>query len=453
MHERFAAWLEGLASGFVELDELAGYHLEQAWRYKHELGEPDAALATRAGARLAAAGRRALWRSDYRGAASLLERALELTRPLRLDVHLELDLAGAWWEEAPARAVAIAEDAARRAHAQGDELGEVLARIVTAVNRAVAAPDADVDELEALARSVVHRFEAVDDHAALAHVWHAIVLTAYFRCRFAEMAQGSEQALHYARLAGQGPRHLFFLEDALSSGPMPADEALRVLDAALPANAPPRPLLNRARLLAMLGRFDEAWPLARAADARWRELSGKGSSHELAEVAALAGDYEEALACLRVYCEWCEEHGHVGWLSTYAPMQGRFLCKLGRHDEAEPLAERGRELGDEQDAMTQMLWRQVKALVHASRGEHAEAERLAREAVAISEPTDSLEFQANALCDLAEVLHAAGRLDEATSALEQALKRFDSKRSLAMLKQVRLRMVEMRGPTASAELA
>ncbi len=95
LHERFAAWLERHGADVVELDEILGYHLEQAARYLEELGLPDAVLAGRAGERLAAAGRNALVRGDERAAARLLERALALTRPLRLDVHLELDLVGA----------------------------------------------------------------------------------------------------------------------------------------------------------------------------------------------------------------------------------------------------------------------------------------------------------------------------------------------------------------------
>ena len=93
LHQRLAGWLGHQGKDLVELDEILGYHLEQAARYKAELGRPDPALAERAGDHLAAAGRRALWRVDEPAAASLLERALELTRPLRLDVHLELDLA------------------------------------------------------------------------------------------------------------------------------------------------------------------------------------------------------------------------------------------------------------------------------------------------------------------------------------------------------------------------
>ena len=41
LHERFAAWLEQRAEELVELDEILGYHLEQAARYKQQLGQPD----------------------------------------------------------------------------------------------------------------------------------------------------------------------------------------------------------------------------------------------------------------------------------------------------------------------------------------------------------------------------------------------------------------------------
>jgi tetratricopeptide (TPR) repeat protein len=126
-------------------------------------------------------------------------------------------------------------------------------------------------------------------------------------------------------------------------------------------------------------------------------------------------------------------------------MLGRSLCALGRHEEAEPLARLGRELGDEQDAMTQALSRQVQALVHARRGHHTQAEQLAREAVAITERTDALNLQGDALFDLAEVLHAAGRSDEAAAAFAQALERYQQRNNLAMAAQVRERLAELRG--------
>ena len=61
LHEGFADWLEGNAS-LYEQDEILGYHLEQAARYRGELDGDDpraSALAERAGGRLAAAGRAA----------------------------------------------------------------------------------------------------------------------------------------------------------------------------------------------------------------------------------------------------------------------------------------------------------------------------------------------------------------------------------------------------------
>ena len=42
LHQRFADWLEEHGDDLVELDEILGYHLEQAARYRAELGQPDA---------------------------------------------------------------------------------------------------------------------------------------------------------------------------------------------------------------------------------------------------------------------------------------------------------------------------------------------------------------------------------------------------------------------------
>jgi tetratricopeptide (TPR) repeat protein len=133
--------------------------------------------------------------------------------------------------------------------------------------------------------------------------------------------------------------------------------------------------------------------------------------------------------------------------STYAPLLGRSLCALDHYDEAEPLAQLGRELGGEQDFATQALWRQVQARVHAHRGEHAEAERLAREAVAIVERTDATNRKGDSLCDLAEVLAAASRTNDAAAALEQGLEHYENKKNVAMVAQVRPRLDALRKTT------
>src|SRR5207237_340434 len=82
LHQRFAGWLaEHAAQHASELEEIVGYHLEQAYRLRAALGpagERELDLAGRAAEILSSAGRRALLRSDMPAAANLLRRALEL---------------------------------------------------------------------------------------------------------------------------------------------------------------------------------------------------------------------------------------------------------------------------------------------------------------------------------------------------------------------------------------
>jgi tetratricopeptide (TPR) repeat protein len=196
----------------------------------------------------------------------------------------------------------------------------------------------------------------------------------------------------------------------------------------------------------MLGRFDEAGAVARDASQRLLELTGgaDGGEYTLADIAALAGDHETAARHLRGFCDFLTEHGQRGLLSTFAPMLGRALCILGRYDEAAPQAQLGRELGEEHDVATQALWRQVQALVESHAGRHEQAEKLAREAVELVDRTDALNFAGAALSDLAEVLLVGRRAGAAAAALEQALERYERKKNLAMVAQVRPRLEELR---------
>jgi class 3 adenylate cyclase len=312
LHERLADWLEARVDDVVEPDEIVGFHLEQAARYGAELGQPELRLAARAGAHLAAAGRRALWREDVRAGRVLLERALTLTRPLRLDMGLELDLADAYSRETPQAAVEIAEAAAERAREASDEVGEAAACVMAA--RCRLPLDDRVDELERLARAALPLLERARDHAGLVHVWGALGDVAGFHCRYEEWAEAWEQANRHALLAGQPGTGTIPLAFVLVLGPRPADEALRALGAALPGDPRPWTSLNRAVLLAMLGRFEEARPLADGASERERELRGaRFGDWPLAEIATLAGDHEAAARYLRRFCDLLEQRGQPGY--------------------------------------------------------------------------------------------------------------------------------------------
>ena len=130
-------------------------------------------------------------------------------------------------------------------------------------------------------------------------------------------------------------------------------------------------------------------------------------------------------------------------LSAAAANLSRAMYALERLDEAEVWAVRAEELGAS-EVVTQMLWRQIRAKVLARRGDHPEAERLAREAVAMGEDTESLNGQGDAHADLGEVLLLGGQRDGAVVALEQAVERYESKGNLVSAQRARARLAEIR---------
>jgi predicted ATPase len=82
LHQRFADWLDQIDTEHLpESDEIVGYHLEQAYRYREELAPVDDAareLGARAGERLGKAALRAMRRADVSATIGLAERALAL---------------------------------------------------------------------------------------------------------------------------------------------------------------------------------------------------------------------------------------------------------------------------------------------------------------------------------------------------------------------------------------
>jgi tetratricopeptide (TPR) repeat protein len=86
----------------------------------------------------------------------------------------------------------------------------------------------------------------------------------------------------------------------------------------------------------------------------------------------------------------------------------------------------------------------LQARIQAGRGDRDAAERLARRGIESIEQTDQLTWQGDAWWDLGEVLLRGGGSNGAVAALEEALRRYERKKNLAMAAQLRLRLDAVR---------
>jgi class 3 adenylate cyclase/tetratricopeptide (TPR) repeat protein len=449
LHERFAGWLEQHGPGLVELDEILGYHLEKACQYRAELGLPaDDGLTVAARRRLGAAGRRAMARQDFGAAVSLLDRAAALVPAAEIDLALEIDLADAlFFAGRGGNALRRAETMAERASAAGDRVGELCGRIEEGTLRLYLEPEGVTEQLAALAEEALPVFQAAGNDLALYIGYSGLGQVAHRRGQMDSRLEALERAFAHARRAGLPYDLLGARGSARYFGTTPVSELLTWIEEQETRGGRNSFFLRRWRgaALAMLGRFDEARAILAGVRA---ELSERGRGIPLAvttgwtsvDVELLADDPSAAAELGAEGCRLFDELGEKGFLSTAAGKLAQALYALDRLEEADAWADRAAKLGASDDAFTQMLWRQVRAKVLAHRGEHAEAEQLAHEAVTIGEATDMLDKQGDTYADLAEVFLLIRQADEAATALEQALDRYERKGNLVMAGRTRERL-------------
>jgi tetratricopeptide (TPR) repeat protein len=233
-----------------------------------------------------------------------------------------------------------------------------------------------------------------------------------------------------------------YLLHAQYYGTTPVEECLRWLDEH-PELERRSVLPLRDRLLAMLGRFDEANRLLSAVADRVAELGVVRFQTSLAlhrfDVAMLEGDASRAELAAREACETAETAALLSNFMWFCCNLAQALLALGRDDEAEQWLEHGREIAPSEEPVPQMLSRQVRGKVLARRGELGEGERLAREAVTLGEETDMLNAHADALIDLAQVLVLAGQ--DAQAELDRALGLYERKGNLVMAGRTRSKLL------------
>jgi class 3 adenylate cyclase/tetratricopeptide (TPR) repeat protein len=445
LHVRFADWLDKHGDSLVERDEIVGYHLEQATRYQAELGQPEPTLAERAAERLAAGGRRADDRGDYRGALALLTRAAELLRPIRLDLALELQVAFLMSTEDGRAGAEAADDVANRAEGAGDHSGALLARAMALILRSGVGDVLPGEEAEELCHRALAAEETRGDARRLALLWELVAVAAQHRMRNDAAVEAAQRGVGYQRLGG-GLSMSGILDWALILGTRSAEEGLRTLDELQGSRPPGAGDLSRAVHLAMVGRFDEAWALGQARADHLHEVTGsagEGASY-LALVANIEGDRERACRHYRDLLAAFPSGTAIS--ASYELPLARDLCYLGRYEEVEPLLHHARSVP--QGPALRAMGSGVEALTLAARGRLVEAEASARTGVAVAaDEMNNLWLEAWAHEDLATVLERAGRTDDAHEELERALTIWERKGCLPCADRIRAQ-IDSLGRTA-----
>ena len=453
LHERFAEWLDGIgAEHLPERDEIVGYHLEQAYRYRVELApEDDAAraLGLRAGERLGAAARRAMERADGPATIALTERALALL-PERhaLRPGLLSDLGYSLRERGDLDGAETAFSAGLSA---ADAVGDQAARALLEARIAALASmrGGRMDEAIIALRKAVDELEALGDEAALGET-----LFLYGQHLSWDVGEASDVLERGASIAAKLGNHR--LESACIGwlaieafwNDAPVDDGLRICARLGPATTSGES--GRLRYIAgnlklMAGREEEGRADIEEATRRLRELGREvdadAYSMSTSCVLILAGRPQEAEQMLRPVRDALVSYGETAYRSTVSGVAAFALAAQGRYDEAEEFAQESKALGAPDDKSTQEYWRASMARVLAARGEHREARRLADESFTFLPRKRGID-RALLCVSSAEVHRAAGELEEATEALRRSLEICERKGNVIGVAYVRELLAE-----------
>jgi class 3 adenylate cyclase/tetratricopeptide (TPR) repeat protein len=459
LHERFADWLDGSAvAPAFERGEILGYHYEQAYRLRAELGSADGRLAARAGSRLVPAGQAALERADLTAAKGLLERGIDLLPgedPVRLVGMLDLARVLARLGELE-RSERVLGTVIAEAQSARDVPAEARARLVLTFVRFRLHPEFRTEEGLREALELAATLERADDRAGVADAYTRIGMHRFMLGHGGEGRIAFERAAVLAREAGDEAVERAALASNLrpiAYGPTPAEEGIAFCDSLAESDVvnvadKAHALQVRALLLAMAGDFDGS----RSSSVRARalieefELTLQRGIYAidvgLAEL--VAGDLDRSERELREGHDLLVEIGDTGVRSSLDAILSDVLFLLGRDDEALVFAEASRTAGAIDDLDSQPRWRGARARVLARRGEHEEALELVGEALALLEPTDFIGQHAY-VCDVhGEVLTASGRPAEAVAAVERAIAFHEQKGNVVSAARSRAVLDELR---------
>jgi class 3 adenylate cyclase/tetratricopeptide (TPR) repeat protein len=453
LHERFARWLEPKAGDrALHVEEITGYHLEQAFRYRGAVGPHDervVALGQRAAHHLGRAGQRALDGGDVAVAANLFERAtaaLDEADPRRPDLLVSLGMARTATGELEG-ALEVLSEAVERAEAEGDRRTRRRASVEHARIEFLTGRIGP-EEARTEAEGAISELEALGDDQGLAKAWLLLVLVHNWRLEYSALHRAADRARLHAQRAGavgDASDALTWIVPATVLGPRPVASGLEHMER-IRSDAD-GPLVEASALLSLgclrLMGGDKAVgrDLYRRSEAIYRDLGIRLLAAAQATLTGwselVAGDLTTAETLLRTGYAELEKMGERGLLSSTAAELGRVLCEQGAYDEADRFASMSDELSGPGDAFNSSLIAGIRARVLASRRDLDAASLSAQEAVARAAAGDCLELTADAYRALADVLHASGQAEDAKAALRDALGLYAEKGNVVAAGRVR----------------
>ncbi|HEY1515074.1 MAG TPA: BTAD domain-containing putative transcriptional regulator, partial [Solirubrobacteraceae bacterium] len=441
LHERFAKWL--IPRGEV-YDEFVGYHLEQAFQYRAELGSLDrtaVSLAGLAGDRLTAAGRRALARGDAHASVRLLRSGQAMLMAAgRKEPGVLLTLGSALGECGDLQE---AGQVLTAAYDQSREMGEAnlaaRASIDLSFNQIVIDPSVPLAEMLRVADEAVRTFERSGDHGGIARAWHHVAMVHWIQSRAGDMEEALERAMTYAERADDRQmqsRINGYLARVSMTGPMPVTEGIDRCSAILEHAGDDVVLTAVAEtMLGMLEAMRGDFALARSyADAARRRLPAVGLTVTVAVlqmysgwIELMAASPERALPGVQDAYDLLDRVGEGQRRAMTAALLSRLYFFCGDYDHCRSYLTISEESASPDDAGAQALSRGTRARLLAATGELPEARELADSAVEALVATEYLSLQADVLVDRATVLTALGQNDAASGDLHAARTLFERK--------------------------
>lgn len=456
LHTRLSRWLHATAGDrVIELEAVLGYHLEQAYLYRLELGplnDQDIDIGRSAAEWLTRAAHRAASLGDVASAARYLRRSLRLTVDgSETAIRLRLELGDMLLQAGELAEAADVIRSAQRSVAQtGAALTEANARVLELLVLFTLEPQEAIKAFERESDGLLRTFGGAGDERGLARAWrlrcHADVLLGSYEAAAAAI----HRAADHARAAGDRREerdNLCWLVIAAVWGALSADDMRRECEDAFSRAVGDRKLeavalLGLAVAHVMQGRNDEAGECARRAGALVDELGAsvftKVAQGQMAGyVHMLAGDWRIAEDVQRQCFAFLEQQNDKAWLASLAPMLGLTMLEQGKIEDAEYYTRVAEQVSAADDFDAQARWRNTRAAILIRQNRNEEAAEVAEEACRVVAKTDILDLHADVLSLRGQAQGKLGLRREAARSVEQAVRLYERKGNLVSAARAR----------------